>query len=274
MLFRLRMTVDAVERPARWVRRIARGVLVLTLVSGPMVDPSRADPGDTIRPRQEEVPIYEQPDGSSAVVRRLSTSDRLLEFRRQDGWVKVATHRMLGWGWVRADDVILLRQPPQEPENSKRDGPGIPDGSEQVAEDDPVYFPLLLDIDGSPAVEFRGECLLVTRDDREVRRKFADAIPTQFELEAVAVSCRVRKTDSFGRLRVRLLEDDRVIAWAITTAPFNSVHVWSRGPWGAAGASRGFGALIPAPVRHAAPPGQKTNLRLSPRSIREFRSRQ
>jgi len=240
------MTVDAVERPARWVRRIAWGVLVLTLVSGPIVDPSRADPGDTIRPRQEEVSIYEQPDEASAVVRRLSTSDRLLEVRRQDGWVKVATHRVLGWGWVRADDVILLRQPPQEPENSKRDGPGKPDGSEQVTENEPIYFPLLLDVDGSPAVEFRGECRLITRDDGERWWKFADTIPMQYKLEAKAVACRVDKRDGFGRLRVRLVKDDHAVAWAMTTAPFNWVHVRSDGPWGAAGAGRGqLGILLP-----------------------------
>lgn len=118
------------------------------------------------------------------------------------------------------------------------------------------------------------ECLLVTREGREVWRSFADAIPTEFKLEAMAASCRVNKTDSFGRLAVRLLEDDRVLAWAITTAPFNSVNVRSRGPWGVADASRGYGALIPAPVKHAAPRGHKARVNLGPRSIPGFRSRQ
>ena len=131
-------------------------VLMLVLLFGSMsaAGLARADPGGTLSPRQEDVALYEQPDEASAVVRQLGKGDQLLEFRRQDGWVRVATHRVLGWGWVRVEDVILLPEPPQELENSKRRGPDKPDASAQVTDDKPVQFPLLFDVDGVISIGF------------------------------------------------------------------------------------------------------------------------
>jgi hypothetical protein len=203
---------------------------------------AKADPGDTLRPRQEDLPLFEQPNRSSAVVRRLRMSDRLLEFRRVGGWVRLATHGVVGWGWVPADEII------KENEDIEQLGQLNP-GSEsstsgKPADTDSVRFPLRLDVDGSPAMEFRGECRLVAHDDREVWWKFTDTVPTEYMLEAAAAACRIDKKDAFGRLSVRLVRGDHDIAWATTAAPFNWVHVRSRGPWGSRGASRGHTALI------------------------------
>jgi hypothetical protein len=221
-------------------------VSVLPVISNllQMIGIAHADPGDTLRPRQENVVLYEQPNRSSPVVRRLSMSDRLLEFRRVGGWVRVATHGVVGWGWVPAGEIEMEQVRPAQPGQPRPDARNMPDATDEPADTAALRFRLRLDVDGSPGMEIRGECRLVTREDREILWRFTDTVPMQYDLEAEAAACRVDKKDGFGRLRVRLLRGDQDIAWATTATPYNWVQVRSRGPWGSPGASRGLGAII------------------------------
>jgi hypothetical protein len=97
----------------------------------------------------------------------------------------------------------------------------------------------LIEITGSPAVQFRGDCAVVDEEGEFERVKFRGLIPKSYIVEAPAVSCSIQKWDSFGRLRVKLSADDELIARAETFAAFNWVTVGSAGPWGDAHAVRG-----------------------------------
>ena len=95
-------------------------------------------------------------------------------------------------------------------------------------------------VSGSPALKFLGRCRVLDHEGRDKRVDFGGLVPKHVALTGSALSCRVRKEDFFGRLRVALQEQGRVIARAKTTAPFNHVRVRSAGPWGPAAGIRGL----------------------------------
>ena len=97
----------------------------------------------------------------------------------------------------------------------------------------------ILDVTGTPAVEFIGHCITV--DDLGARKKgkFKGFIPKKFRVTGLAVRCTVQKFDARGRLQVGLRNDGKLIAYQETAAQFNWVRVFSTGPWGKAGNVRG-----------------------------------
>ncbi len=98
----------------------------------------------------------------------------------------------------------------------------------------------LIEIRGSPAAEFRGDCAVVDEEGTTGRVKFRGFVPKSYIVEAAAVSCSIQKWETFGRLKVKLFADDELIAWGETRAAFNWVTLGSAGPWGDAHAGRGF----------------------------------
>jgi hypothetical protein len=128
----------------------------------------------------------------------------------------------------------------------------------------------LIAIDGTPAISFRGECTVIVEGTTE-SVEFRALVPKSYVVEGTAASCTVQKMDSFGRLDVRLMIAEEVIAQADTRASFNWVRVRSDGPWGPARGVRGtqrtilFGApqqpegptvprLVEPPPRLVTPP--------------------
>lgn len=101
----------------------------------------------------------------------------------------------------------------------------------------------LIEVSGLPALEFRGQCRVVNDAGEAERGKFSGTVPASYVIEAAAVSCRIRKWDAFGRLKVKLLDDGEIVAKAETRAAFNWVRVRSAGPWGGAKGIRGVTAL-------------------------------
>ncbi len=97
----------------------------------------------------------------------------------------------------------------------------------------------LLEVSGSPAIEFRANCKLINGDQDIERAELNGSIPETYEIDAEAASCKIQKLDDIGRLTVTLSADDEIIASKSTAAPFNWIRVRSDGPWGRAKATRG-----------------------------------
>ena len=97
---------------------------------------------------------------------------------------------------------------------------------------------------GTPAVLYRGTCILVGADGSETTVPISGSIPYSYRLVSETVSCWVRKWDYFGRLTTRLSRGDRVVAELATSGPFNLIWIRSDGPWGPARALL-RGGLVP-----------------------------
>lgn len=185
-----------------------------------------ASPGDVLRTTADGVAVRERPGDEAPVVARLPKGHKLLEFRRSDEWVKVAVFGMVGRdGWVEASRV--RREPRRE--QAPTEAPPQPE-----EEAPPAEYAFGLEVDGSPAVEFRAECRTLTAAGTVRRFELHGTIPERYRVRAQALSCTVQKTEVTGRLEVRLLQEEHAIAAAETAAAFNWVRVRSFGPWGPA----------------------------------------
>ena len=119
---------------------------------------------------------------------------------------------------------------PATPDEPQEDGPALPEA--------PIYR-FRLDIKGTPAILYRGNCGLLGAAGQTKSVKLAGSIPNSYVFEGLALSCLVRKWDAQGRLRVRLYDGDRLVARGTTAAPFNHIEIRTAGPWGEASAIRG-----------------------------------
>ncbi len=201
--------------------------------------PAFATPGDVLVVDIEQADLRTAPDPTAPALLRAPRGLRLIEFERRGGWVRVRVFGRLGKdAWIH--ESLVSRKP--------LSGQGLvlpriptPAESEPPVEEDPATGrrSFLLVISGSPALKFRGRCRVLDHQGRDERVDFGGLVPRHIVLTGSALSCRVRKEDFFGRLRVALQEQGRVIAHAKTTAPFNNVRVRSAGPWGPAGGIRG-----------------------------------
>jgi hypothetical protein len=214
---------------------------------------AQATPGAVLVPRSDAVRLYHNPSTSSDVLQVLTRGHRLLEFRRRDGWIEVAVFRAVGLrGWLRSSEVVRERAIPDPP-------PPNPARQATLSEESPAYsFELF--VAGTPALAFRASCRVVAGDTSEETLKFAGQVPHRATLAADAVSCTVTKTDSPGRLEVRLLRASRRLAAERTTAAFNWVRVRSDGPWGAAGSLRGSVGLVVSQPPEPPPGGRRVSL--------------
>ena len=198
-----------------------------------------ATPGQILLVQDETARLRQRPDPQAQVVRDLAAGDKLIEFSRADGWVKVGVFGTLGLeGWLRAGAVEkAVFSTPREPST-----PALT----------PPDRPLLLEVKGTPALEFKGRCTLIEADGGSHRLPLRGSVPRRFALEAEAASCTVEKTDAFGRLVVALSLGSELLARQETRAAFNYVQVRSDGPWGEARGLRGRVGLL---VTKPAPPG-------------------
>lgn len=102
----------------------------------------------------------------------------------------------------------------------------------------------LLEINGTPAMQYIGNCQLVGAPSGETFVKFDGLVPDALKIAASSLSCVVQKWDARGRLEVTLSRRREMIAYGETAAAFNWVQVWSDSPAGEPGARRG---AVPVP---------------------------
>jgi hypothetical protein len=82
-----------------------------------------------------------------------------------------------------------------------------------------------------------------TRGDGRVV-DLASRIPKSYSFKAVAVDCRIRKNDFFGRMRIRLTRAGELLAGKQINGPFNQIWIRSDGPWGPARAILRGGLVV------------------------------
>ena len=121
----------------------------------------------------------------------------------------------------------------------------------------------VLELRGSPALEYRGNCRLSTVDGKQRKVVLRGLIPKEHAFRADFLTCRVQKFDAVGRLKARLYANGKQVARATTAAPFNWVGIRGDGPWGRASGWRGNQRLLrfrggdqprSAPPRDPSPP--------------------
>lgn len=201
------------------------------------VGAARAAPGEQFAVKAAGVVLRAEPRGDAEAVMTLTPEHRLVEFERRGDWVRVGVFREVGaFGWVAAADLEAVPRdvPPQTP----------PAPVEPTSPGPGAAPPYLLAIGGTPAVQYRGTCILVGADGSERTVPISGSIPYSYRLVSETASCWVRKWDYFGRMTTRLSRGERVLAELTTSGPFNLIWIRSDGPWGPARALL-RGGLVP-----------------------------
>ncbi len=218
-------------------------VVLALLLAGPLaalglgVGAAGAAPGEQFAVKAAGVVLRAEPRGDAEAVMTLTPEHRLVEFERRGGWVRVGVFREVGaFGWVAAADLEVVPRdvPPQTP----------PAPVEPTSPGPGAAPPYLLAIGGTPAVQYRGTCILVGADGSERTVPISGSIPYSYRLVSETASCWVRKWDYFGRMTTRLSRGERVLAELTTSGPFNLIWIRSDGPWGPARALL-RGGLVP-----------------------------
>jgi hypothetical protein len=209
-----------------------------------------ATPGDVFYVEAGGAELRAAPEAAAPVVLRLDPGRKLIEFERRGVWLRVGIFGAVGReAWIHGSRVAPRppdRRAPSPPALARGPGaavPTVPAPRGERGGEGGGAARFRLQVSGTPAMKFAGECDLVGADGRSRRRTFAGLVPGRFDFAASALRCRVRKRDARGRLWVELTRDGRLIARAETRAAFNHVRVQSAGPWGAAAGVRGAIAI-------------------------------
>jgi hypothetical protein len=217
------------------MQRVVLLVLALIMLLAE-AGPLRASPGEEFTVRGSGVALRAQPRETANALLTLTPEHLLVEFARQGDWVRVGVYREIGaFGWVPAEKLVPAPRPapvtlPPEPKPLPLPELEIP--------------PYLMEITGTPAVEIKGTCTLLGPPGGERTVKLASRIPKSYRFKAAAVDCRIRKHDFFGRMRIRLYRDGKLLAGRRINGPFNQIWIRSAGPWGAARAILRGGLVV------------------------------
>lgn len=228
----------------RLTRLGAISILVLGALA--MAVAAEATPGDWHFVLTDGVKVRHTPDPEAAVVMTLNKGHKLFEWRRQGGWIKVNIYGAIGMeGWVELR--FIGPRPPGEKPREKPPPPPAPEPAAKPKAQKPKIQPaaFVVEILGSPALQYRGSCLIRDATGERPLSKFRGSVPRRIEIAGQAVVCIIQKWEARGLLRVRLTSGGKVIAAARTRAPYNWVRVQSAGPWGRAESQRGVKSASP-----------------------------
>lgn len=198
-----------------------------------------ATPGAILFVQEDETVVRETPEESAGEVMRLARGHKVMEYARRGGWVNVGIFDTLGLdGWI--PEARLGDRDPNAP-------PGLPPepaaGETETAGETTASSieipPVFLEVSGTPALSFIGDCSLAIGTGNIEKRKLKGLGRKRFSFGAEAVSCTVQKWQSRGRLEVALWRGGRLIVANETSGPYNFVRVRTDGPWGRARTSRG-----------------------------------
>lgn len=223
------------------------GALALLMILGAPATPD-ATPGQILYVKSEIANVRKAPSLNARIVKRLRQGHKVIEFERRRRWVRVGMFDTSGRiGWIHG--ALLGPEPP-----GSRPAPPPPAPTRQAKEPakekqkDPALHTFVVDVSGQPALKFEGRCRVVNRSGAIERGTFRGLVPARFTVTGKAASCTVRNRDFTGRMKVRLLVENRVIAARQTRAAFRWIRVRSAGPWGKAGAFRGGGFFRSVPT--------------------------
>lgn len=220
------------------------GALALAMILGAPQTPD-ATPGQILYVNSEIANLRQAPNAKARIVMRLRQDHKVIEFERRQGWVRVGMFDTSGRdGWIHG--ALLGPEPPGALPPAPPPAPAV-EAKEPAKPKDPALHTFVIDVSGLATLKIEGRCRVVNRSGAIERGRFRGSVPARFTVTGKAASCTVRNRDMDGRMRVRLLVGNRVIAARQTRAAFRWIRVRSAGPWGRAGASRGGGIYRPVP---------------------------
>jgi hypothetical protein len=172
-------------------------------------------------------------------VMRLAQGHKVMEYERRGAWINVGIFDTLGLeGWV--PEARLGARPPGEPPDLPPEvAPPETEIPAEATASSTQAPRVLMEVAGSPALSFIGNCRLSDGAGNIEKRKIKGLVTKRFSFGAEAVSCTVQKWQSRGRLEVALWRGGELIVANETSGPFNFVRVRTDGPWGEARSSRG-----------------------------------
>lgn len=223
------------------------GALALLVILG---TPATADatPGQILYVKSAIANVRAAPSRKARILKKLRRGHKVIEFERRRRWVRIGMFDTSGRvGWIHG---ALLgpepsgRRPPPRPAPTRQ--AQAPTEQERRAEA-PARHDFTVEVSGLPTLRFEGRCRVVNDEGAIESGTFTGAVPARFTVTGRAASCTVRSRELGGRMRVRLLSGDRIIAQRQTRAAFRWIRVRSAGPWGKAGAFRGGGIFNPVP---------------------------
>ncbi len=223
------------------------GALALLMILGAPATPD-ATPGQILYVKSEIANVRKAPSRKARIVKRLRRGHKVIEFERRRRWVRVGMFDTSGRvGWIHGA-LLGLKLPgsrPPPPPAPTRQAKGA------VPEKGPALHTFVIDVSGLATLKIEGRCRVVNSQGAIERGRFRGSVPARFTVTGKAASCTVRNRDMNGRMRVRLLVGNRVIAARQTRAAYRWIRVRSAGPWGKAGAFRGGGIYNPVPTPSA-----------------------
>ncbi len=224
-----------------WLAPAGLAICLLTLLHGRMAVGAS---GETLYIQTDTAAVRTAPSEDAEVLLSLSKGDKVIEFRRQGNWVKVAIFGRIGKeGWVR-DALLGKTLPGKAPSSLSEDLSAPPETQskplradkpeQQVRKAGGPKFTLV--VAGVPQ-RFKALCRLIDRKGVTRKIRFKGRKRTSFALDGRAVRCKVDKVDQRGGLlNVALYERGRSLPVGAnqTRAAFGCVRVRSDGPWGRA----------------------------------------
>ena len=201
--------------------------LALLMILGTAATPDAA-PGQIVYVQSKGAEVRAEPNRKAEVIAQLRRGQKVIEFERRSGWVRIGMFDNLGRdGWVHGP--LLRPEPP-----GSRPAPPPPAPTAQAKE--PALSTFVIDVSGRPGVRIKGRCGVVNESGAIIESgTFRGSVPVQFPFIGTAVSCTVRNRGGTGLMRVELLVGNQVIAAQQTRAAKRWIQVRSAGPWGEAG---------------------------------------
>ena len=237
----------------RTLKLCAGALALLIVLIGAPATPD-ATPGQILYVKSEIANVRKAPSRKARVVKRLRQGHKVIEFERRRRWVRVGmfdTSGRVGWvhGALLGPEPPGSRPAPPPPAPTRQaKGAAREKGPAKQKPKNPELHTFVVDVSGLATLKIEGRCRVVNQSGVIERGTFRGSVPARFTVTGKAASCTVRNRDMNGRMRVRLLVGNRVIAARRTRAAFRWIRVRSAGPWGKAGAFRGGGIFRPVPT--------------------------
>ncbi len=192
---------------------------------------ANAASGDTLYIQSDNVNVYEAPSVDAPMLMQLDQGQKLKEFRRQGGWVKVIIYGEIGKdGWVEQShlgskpraDVTAESQEPEEDTIV-----GAIETPKPKAKS--LLHDYLLKITGSVGM-IKGQCRYITGSGATKRFKIGPHPHRSYKIRAKAIKCIVKPTSGGGWMTVKLWGDgELLVSERIRLRNFAGVIVYT--PW-------------------------------------------
>ena len=185
------------------------GILILFGSAFFLAPAARASSGDTIYVQTQRVNIYETPSATSPVVLQVNRDQKLKEFRRRGGWIKVIIYDELGKeGWIEESFVGGKPLADTITASQEHDGDSVVGAIETPKPKSPLHKFVLRAL-GSGKV--KGHCRYKTTNGAVKRFKVFIVLNKTYRIEAEAIRCDVSSPSLGARLTVELWGDGNLL---------------------------------------------------------------